>query len=228
MLLQEMLDTVKVRTHISDDTKVVRELNSAKDWVYNRVFISENGPDAIMKTGLTVPILTNTRELDIAAAMRTYELPLPGELYGVKQLWLKLPTEIKYTPMDTKDTGDPAFQMTDTGDDANEVATGHPVYYDMVNFSVARFSWIIPAGSSIRADLWEVPPAFDLATNTTTAIPTCLHQSICDKATAQCFVNLDDDREPMWERNAERKIREALFALNKRTEPIKTQPFRRR
>ncbi len=229
MTTQQLVDSVKARTRHVDDTRVVRELNSALAWAYGRVFNSTGGPDLLM---------TFDTELAIAAVTRDYDLGanITGTLYSLKQLWLKLPSDTNFTPMFQRDAmSDPQYVWNDQypSSDTTSIAIGHPVRYEVMNFAEVRFSPMLPSGSRLRVDACIKPPDIDPTTNPTLTygldIPEPTHEAIADKATSQIFSLLDDSRWAEWDRKAETKLHDALYLMTRRAQgPTITSPYRRR
>lgn len=227
MNTQTMVDVVKARTRQQDDTKVVRELNSALDWCYTKVYNSSGGPDTLMTFGNELTALASTtRDYDIDANVT-------GTVYSIKTLWVKLPGETNFTPMLPRDQHDQYYADVYPASDTTSVATGHPVYYEVVNFAKVRFYPQLPASSVLRVDACIKPPDIDPTTNPTLTyandIPEPTHEAICDKATAQVFEQLNDDRWKDWQVLAERRLYDAMHLLTRRSQgPITTKPFRGR
>ena len=223
-----MIQRVKDRTHSRDDLKIIGEINSAKDWASNKLFNSEGGPDSLSTHATQLTISSRTREYDLGANVT-------GTIYGVKQMWLKLSTDTDFVLMVPLDSSDPRFVANDPypSSDTTTVAEGHPVYYDVINFSQLRFAPPLPADCTLRADFFRKPPTLDPVTNNALAygddIVEPLHEAIVDKATAQMFVNQNDDNVFYWEGQAKEKARDAFYLIRSRTPgPVRTQPFRRR
>lgn len=227
MTTEQMVDAVKSRTRQTDDTKVVRELNSSLDWAYTKVFNSAGGPDILLTFGTEKTMAAVTRVYDMGAN-------ITGTLYFVKQLWLRLPGEVNFTPMVPRDAAtDAEYILADQypASDTTNVATGHPVRYDIFNFSQVRFSPMLPTGSIIRIDGCIKPPDIDPTQNPTLTyandIPEPTHEAIVDKATAQVFEQLNDDRWKDWLALAERRLNDALYLLTRRNQgPTVTTAFR--
>ena len=227
MTTQDIVTRVKDRTRHRDDTRVVGEINSAKDWAYTKIFLSENGPDLLM---------THDTELTMSAQTRSYDLDanITGTLYGIKKLWLRFSNETNFTEMKPVDSSDEQFSWDDRypASDTTTVASGHPVRYDIVNFAKVRFAPPLPTNAVIRVDAWIKPPDIDPTLNPTLTysadIPEPSHEAIVDKATAQIFNLLDDDRWEIWEASAARRLSDALYLMTKRQQgPVETKPFRK-
>lgn len=228
MTTAEMVTKVKTRTKQADDTKVITELQSAYDWARNRVFNTENGPDILS---------TFDEELTLAARTRNYNLAanLANSILGIKQLWLKLTTDTVFTPMIPADTNRTEYVRNDseTAADTTVIATGHPVYYDVINYNQVRFAPALPSGAVIRVDYYRIAPLPDPTANPTldagNDLPEVFHEAIVNKATAQVFENLDDSRAGTWELRAESTLRDAMYVTQRRVQgPILTTPFRAR
>lgn len=225
-----MLALLKQRTKIADPTKLLLELRDAYRWAVNKIYKSSDGPQMLVTVGEELTALAaTTREYDIEANISG------GSLLGMKQLWVKLPADLGFTPMLPRDTGDPDFIAFDGQPAADPtIAQGHPVFYSMINFSKARFAPALPAGAVLRVDYARIGPVPDPTTNPTQEdgvdIPDLFHSGVVAKATAHLFNTLDDTREGSWETRAESFLNDAIFAAGKgaRTQrPVETQPFRR-
>lgn len=226
---QDMVLRVKQRTAQPNDLKIIGELASAKDWAYNKIFISADGPDQLSSSDVEVTLSLRTREWDMGAASG-----ISGtDIYGIKLLWLKFPSETVFSPMRPADSADLRFIFNDqwTSADTTTVATGHPVMYDVIDFAKVRFAPPLPSGSVIRVDYWLNPPNPNPNTNNQLLygddIMAPTHEAITDKATAQIFVGIDDNRVLYWEQQAMLRLRDALYVIGKRTQGATTiQPFR--
>ena len=222
----EMVGRVRDRTSYKNDKKIVGELASSADWAYNRVFNSANGPNQFLVPAEEVTISSRTQTYNLGAALAG------GNLYGVKLLWLKFSSDTVFTPMVPLDSGDLRFIAADNvpDSDTTTVATGHPVFYDVLDFAQVRFAPALPA-CTIRASYWIKPTPPDPTANNAQGYasrdalePT--HEAIVDKATAQIFRLLSDDRSLEYVIDAERKLVDALHVVGKRVAgPITTQPF---
>lgn len=229
MTTQQIIDAVKARTRQNDDTKVIREVNSAKDAIYQRVFNSVGGPDLLMTFDNEVTMAAVTREYDIDANVT-------GTVYALKGLWLKLSGETAFTPMVPMDAwSEPVARFYDQypSSDTTSVAAGHPVVYQVFNFAKLRFFPMLPSGAVLRIDACIKAPDIDPTSNTTLTygndIPEPTHEAIVDKATAQVFEQLNDDRWRDWDVMAERKLNDAMYLMTRRTQgPTVTTPYRRR
>lgn len=222
----QMVERVKSRTFNKNDSKIVGELISAQDWAWNKIFKSAEGPDQLSTQGQEISISAITREYDLGAQ-------ITGTLYGVKMLWLKFSSDTTFHPMRPADSAELQFIFNDqwASSDTTTVAIGHPVLYMIVDFAKVRFSPPVPANSTLRVDSWLKAPNIDQAANNVLAygddIMEPIHEAIVDKATAQMFVGMDDDRVKYWEGSARERCQDALMVIDKRGQhPTRTTPFR--
>lgn len=225
MTSAQMIERVKGRTKQNDDTKVIRELNAAQEWAYNKIYNSEGGPDLLITYGTEKMMSAQTRIYDLGANVS-------GTIYGIKNLWLRFPNETAFSPMRKVDATNAEFVFNDqwVASDTTTVATGHPVFYDMINLSQLRFAPPLPASSVIRVDYWRKPPDIEPTINPALTygndLPEPAHQPVVDKATATIFDLIDDDRAEGWEVRAERGLNDAMYLMRKRVQtPVRTQPF---
>lgn len=226
MTSADMITRLKNRTFNTNDLKLIGELNSARNWAWMRVYNSENGPDLLLSIDNEKTMASRTRDYDLGAN-------ITGTLYGIKQLWLRFPSDMNFTPMVARDMASSGFRANDQypSSDTTTVATGHPVQYEVVNFAKLRFAPPLPINAVIRVDAWIRPPDIDPVANPSLSygndIPEPLHESICDKATAQVFSLMDDTRAAEWEVRAETQFRNAMYMLTKRNQgPVATTPYR--
>jgi hypothetical protein len=228
MTTKEMLDLLKQRTKIQDPTKLLLELRAGYRWAVNKIYKSADGPAMLVTIGeeLTALVAT-TRDYNIESHISG------GNLLGMKQLWVKMPGDTGFTPMIPLDADDPQFQALDDQPAASpRVASGHPVFYAMLNFGSTRFAPALPTGSILRVDYARIGPVPDPTTNPTTEngvdIPALFHDGVVNKATAHLYNTLDDDREGSWETRAMDCLNDAIHAAGKgvRTQaPVRTKPF---
>jgi hypothetical protein len=230
MTTTEMVAFVKAWTKHSDDSKILIALRSGYRWTVKRVYNSEGGPDLLSTIGRELSIASTTRDYDLSAAIETAG---GGELLGIKQLWLKLPSDSNFTPMNEVDAETPAFQVYDAELAASPtIASGHPVLYQVVNYDKVRFAPALPSGSTVRADYFRVAPPPDPTTNNTaeTAVdlPAIFHDAITAKAIAEIFSMLDDTRTGEWETRARDHANDAIHTAGKRVQqPTRTTPWSR-
>lgn len=228
MTTNEMLDTLQRRTKIADRVKLIAELKSAYRWAARRIYNTAGGPELLMVLGEELTALASTtRDLDLSATG-----VLDAGCIGIKRLWVKLPSDAKFVPMNSCDSNDELFTSLDSGTAAAPtIAAGHPILYMVYNFVQLRFAGALPAGSVLRADYFKSgePPEPTLNPTMTNGndLPDPFHDAICSKAIAQLFNIIDDEREGTWETRARDELNDALFVGSKRTQgPTRTQPFR--
>ena len=226
LTVTQMVDRIKGRTFQKDSTKIIGELASAVDWAFNRIFDTQNGADLLSVFDSEKTLATYTREYDLSANVST-------SLVGIKQLWIKFPTETTFTPARTVDTTDLEFIFNDqwASSDVTTVAKGHPVLFDVINFAKLRFAPPLAAGTVLRIDYWKKPNVLDPTTNNNpnigTDLPFVVEESVIDKATAQIFDLMDDSRADRWDRKAEARLTDALYVIARRTAaPPTIKPFR--
>jgi hypothetical protein len=230
MTTVEMVTFVKAWTKHPDDTKILIALRSGYRWTVKRVYNSEGGPNLLSTIGRELAIASTTRDYDLSAAIVTAG---GGELLGIKKLWLKLPSDQNFTPMNETDAETPVFQSYDAELAASPtIASGHPVMYQVVNYDKVRFAPALPAGSTLRVDYFRVAPPPDPTTNNTAEtaldLPAIFHDAMVSKAIAHMFNMLDDTREGTWETRARDEVNDAIFTAGKRVQqPTRTTPWRR-
>jgi hypothetical protein len=206
MILESMLIRLRDRTHmLSKDSMLIGELNSAQDHIWNRI-ITNNAN--ILKV--------DDKELTLAAQTSSYDLATNVSttvtLVAVKWLGVKLTGDTKFQSVVFIDSSDDRFISADQ----DSAATAQPVYAAMENFNQVRFAPPLPSGAILRVDYIYGPLGLDLATNCSPDLPYLVHEAIVDKATAQVFVNLDDDRAGYWEAQSLGKLYAASNSLNRR------------
>ena len=141
MTTSDMVNFVKRRTRLNDDVKIIGEIQTAYRWAQRRIFNSSGGPDLLITMDEEKPIAALTSSYDFGAN-------LSGEILAMKQLWAKLPNEAVFTPMVLADTNSLQFIRNDSTL-ISTPATGHPIFYDMLNYNQARFSPALPANSTL-------------------------------------------------------------------------------
>ncbi len=230
MTTAEMVDLCKQRTKVSDDTKILRELNSAYEWAVTEVFKSADGPQLLVKVGEEITALVaTTRDYDLEAALTG------GTLLGLTNLWAKLTTNSEFIRLVPVDVSSDEFVACDSSTIANPlIAYNLPIYYAVVNYGRVRFAPALPSGTVLRADYSKFGPVPDPTTNSTqddgTDLPRMFHNAIVAKTVAHLFNTLDDSRESGWETRAIQFLNSAIYAAGKtvRTQaPVTTRPFRR-
>lgn len=221
MTSADMVAAVKGRTHDSDDSKVLIELNAAQSWAFGLIYNAEGGPDLLM---------TYNEQKTLGSALREYDLSvnLAYTIMGLKKLWLKLPGETKFTPLVPSDSSIPEF--VDDVDDTTTVPV-YPIYYDVENFAQLRFSGLLPTGSILRVDYFRMPPAIDPTVNNSLTngsdLPVTFHQVLVDYATGLRFALQDDDRASGFTTLAGSNLMTALYGMRRRVQgPTVTTPYR--
>ena len=153
-----------------------------------------------------------------------------------------MPADTVFTSMIPADGNEQDFTNADSATTANpRIANGHPVLYEIVNFSQARFAPALPAGSVLRVDYFRMGPAPAVGESSETEseelvepeilgedLPSIFHDAMVSKATAQLFTMLDDSRDVTWELRAKDELNDAIY-MGKRTQsPTVVAPFRAR
>ena len=223
MTTTEKLELIQQRTKMADQAKILRELRAANRWVMRRVYNSAGGADLVSTVGEELTALvTTTRDYDLGAAVA-------GRFLGIRELWVKLPTETRFTRMyenenlaaDNATVADP------------DIAYGHPITFAVLNFQKLRFVPALPTGAIIRVDYAKITVPPDPSTNPTADAGTDITELFDDaevsKACAQLFTTLDDDRVGTYETRARDELNDALLVALKRTKKLtRTRPFRGR
>jgi hypothetical protein len=234
MTTREMLNSVKQWTKISTEDTGLRALRKAYNWAVRRVYNSENGPNLVSTIGEELPaLLATTKTYDFGAN-------LAHPILGFKQLWVKLPADVKFTPMQSARTTDQGFVDSDSDPAASlQVAQGHPVLYDIINFDQARFAPALPTGAVLRVDYYRLArevgetdsgksdDSSDMNDEPVAGedLPKMFDDCIVSKAIALLFNQLDDDREMTWQTTALSELNDALY-IPKNPGPTRTTPYR--
>jgi len=220
MILETMLQSLRDRTHVlNKDAMLIAESNSAQSWAWNRLVTSN---DNILKT--------DDFEATLAATTHSYNLATAVSstltLVAVKWLGVKLTGDTKFLPVIFIDSSDDRF----ISKDQDSTATTHPIYAAMENFNQVRFAPGLPSGAIVRCDYIYGPLDLDLNSNVTPDLPYLVHDASLDKATAQVFTTLDDDRAGYWEMQALSKLLSASNAINRQQyqQQPRTRSSRRR
>lgn len=235
MTPNDMLSFCGKWTGVTDQTKQLLALQKAYRWVVRRVFNSQDGPALLASVDEELPaLLVVTKQVDLAPS-------LAHPLLAFKKLWVKLPADTKFVGMEPDDTNDPSFSDLD-GDPASniqEIAQGHPVLYDIFNFSQARFAPALPIGAVIRVDYYRLGTDIGAPDGDTQShelneqpvvgedLPGVFDDAVTSKAVSLLFNKIDDDREASWEARALDEITDALYTCKRTQSPTQTQPFRR-
>jgi len=223
---KDMMTRLRTRTRIQDDAKIIGELRSAFSWARNRYFNTEHGPDDLDKIGEEMTISAVARDYDLGSNLAEHPL-------GYKALWLKFAADTFFTPMVNADTSRPEFMRNDAivSADTTTVASGHPVYFDIVNFDQVRFAPQLPAGCKIRVDYYKLAPFPDPTANDQLTpgvdITDIVHEAIVAKASSLLMITLSDDRAGVYEVLANQFLQDALYTAQRRVQkPVATTPFR--
>lgn len=222
-----MVTQIQDRTKHPSTTKIGNELKAAYRWAMRKIYNSENGPDTLVTIGEEKTLVARTRTYDVSAAVT-------NSFLGIKQLWVKLSTDSVFSPMVPTDTNSMDFMIRDSeiNSDTSVVAVGHPVFYDSINFGQVRFAPALPSGAVVRIDYYQFAIALDVAAVTTLTegqkVFDAITDAIMDKATAQVFNLLSDDRELKWELSAKENLVDAIWNINRRVQgpgAISTKPW---
>lgn len=231
MTSEEMLTLLQERTKVSTRSRLLNELRAAFRWVGRRVYNSANGPDLCMVPDEEVDPLTEvTRTLDLGILLQG------GTIFGIKQLWVKLPGDVRFEPMVERDLNDPLFIANDSEAATDTTAAKmHPVYYYVYNFSSVRFSPALPIDAVIRADYFcfPIPPDPDDSDSDSVteeeASFEIFQDAILHKAGELLFSGIDDARELLEKNRAQTSLDEAIYNAERRAQgPTRIQPYRRR
>ena len=214
-----MLQLVRDRTHLlNKDSLLIEELISAQDWAFERLIT--NNANILKTSNFQATLVAQTSSYDLATAVSA-----TVTLIAVKWLGVKLSGDTRFLPVSFIDSSDDRFIAADQ----DTAATAGPVYAAMENFNQVRFAPPLPIGAIIRCDYIYSPLDLSLSSNVIEDLPVIVHQSIVDKACAQVFVTLDDDRAGYWEGQALSKLYSASNSLNRRqyAQQPKTRPSTR-
>lgn len=217
-----MMTVLRDRTHVRGrDNLLLAELNSAKNWVANELYLLSEDLVVTFETEVTPGAV---QDYDLGAAVTA---AVPGaEVWGLKALWVKYAGETKFTEVCFKDANDPEFR----GRDQMDPQPIHPLFADVVNFNKLRFAPSLPASTTLRVDWIGNPPDLTLESGPVTSIPVPAHPAMVDLATAKVFNDLDDTRSTGLEVQAERALKMALHVIKRRQSltRTRTKPFSRR
>lgn len=209
--LEAMVRMLRKRTKLNnDDQYLIDELNSAQDWVYNRLTVMDE--NILKNSDEQFTMASQTQTYDIAANVSR------PDMYAVKWLGVKLSGDTQFNPVRWMDSSEDSFMSADQ----QTAATGHPILCESLNFGQVRFAPPLPAGAQIMVSYVYISLPFNLDTNaaltssTYPGLPNPMYQAIVDKASAQVFMTLDDTRAQYWEGQALAKLRAALNVIDKR------------
>jgi hypothetical protein len=222
--IAEMITKVKSRTKQVSSTVVIEEIQTAYDWVHNRIFNTEKGPNLYIILDEEIAISALTRSFDLQSN-------LGYTMLAIKQLWAMLPGDSVFTPMIEADTNDPDFISVDSQQaaDSTVFAQAHPVYWNSINYNQVYFAPALPNGTKVRVDYYRFagdPDDSGDQLDEIVDLPAPTHEAVCAFATGLVFDNLDDDRSVAWEARAKELLQDALYTLNRRVQqPTVTRPF---
>lgn len=204
MILETQVIAIQDRTKSSRIPMIVAELNSAQDWAWNRILTSN--PNIMKVDDVEKTMIGQTSSYNLALNVSATQT-----LVAVKWLGVKLTGDTKFTAVVFIDSSDDRFMAADQ----DTAAVGQPVFAAMENFNQVRFAPPLPSGAIVRVDYIYAPADLDFEVNTTPDLPQTVHQACTDKATAQVFVTLDDDRAGYWEAQALSKLYSAMNTINR-------------
>lgn len=206
MILERMITRIQDRTQANNIGSIIDELNSAQDFIWNRIITNNSN---ILKV--------DNCELTMAAQTSSYDLGAnvtPGTLVAIKWLGTKFQSETVFNPVGWIDSSSDQFLLADQ---STQAATNSPVYCASENFTQVRFAPPLPAGTMIRVDYIYTPTYLNLSGSIVSELPAIVHEAMTDKATAQTFINIDDSaRAAYWEGQAMSKIISAQNSLRRR------------
>lgn len=233
MTTQDMLDLLKQRTKITDQSKCLRELKVAYRWAVNEIYKSADGPALLVTVGEELPaLLATTRDYDLESIIATAG---GGTLLGLQTLWVRLPGDTKFTRLIPRDITSNDFVARDAQPATDPlIASGYPIFFAVTNYGQVRFAPALPTGAILRADYSRFGPEPDPITNPTqqdgTDLPSLFHDAIVHEATANLFLTLDDDRAIAWASKSLPTLNSAIYTAGKATRtqrPVETRPFTR-
>ena len=217
MHLDEMLQLVKDRTHYTNnDAAVIRELNSALRWAWQRVTLTN--PDLELTFGTAGTFSANTQSWDLAAAITG------GELYQIKALWIREDGGEDYTPVVFKDANDPAFIARAIENDTEVI---FPVYADVKNFDQIQFANTLPTNTQWKVDWIGKPAELSLGTSVITTVPEVLHDAMIERAVGLIWRTMDDNRFISAFQNAQGLLSTGIQSVKRRQflTQTRTKPF---
>ncbi len=206
MSLDDMLVLVRKRTKVTnDDDWLVRELNDAQDWAWQRIYVTN--PDIQLTFGTTGTLAADATSLDLSTAVSS-------TIWGLKTFWFKGAADTTYVPAVLKDENDPAFLALDVLTPAQII---QPVIVALTNFNVLRFANNIISGTQWQADWIGEPPALSLNTNAAnTSFPRVSHMAVVARAIAVIYDSIDDTRAQEWFNLSTARLSSAIHALKRR------------
>lgn len=206
MILTRQITRIQDRTQQNNIGSIIDELNSAQDFIWNRIITNNSNILKVDDCELTMSAQTSS--YDLGSRVTT------GTLVAIKWLGTKFATEIIFSPVGWIDSSSDQFMLADQSPQA---ATSSPVLCASENFTQVRFAPPLPSGTIIRCDYIYTPADLSLSANIISDLPAIMHEAMTDKATGQTFANIDDmGRAAYWEGQAMSKLLSAQNSLRRR------------
>ncbi len=206
MILERMVTRIQDRTQSNNIGSIIDELNSAQDFVWNRIIT--NNANILKVDNCQITLAAQTSSYDLAANVTS------GTLIEIKWLGVQFSGDTVFNPVTWIDSSNDNFIAADQ---SAQPASSSPVFASSENFNKVRFAPPLPSGTVLRVDYIYAPVDLSLPTRTTSDLPFIVHEAITDKATAQTYVNIDDmTRAQYWEVQATSKLMSAQNVLNRR------------
>lgn len=213
MNLETMIQRVKDDTQ-AEDPFIVGKLNSAQDWIWNRLMVMDANILKVDDDQNTLAADTST--YDLAANVAT------GALYQIKWLGVKFSGDTKFHPVTFMNSSDERFVWADQQD---AISSG-TVYAAIENFDQVRFAPPLLSGTIIRTDYIYKPRTLALGTQAVPDLPEVFHEAQVARATGEAFLGIDDDRVGVYFGMAMDKLYGALnvAGLGQTQQPFRTRP----
>ncbi len=186
MTIESILQLIRDRTRVTqDDPMLIREINAALDWVWQRCYLTN--PDLELTFGTSGTFAADTQDWDMAADVGS------GTLYGVETLWIRgaADSDLDYVPVVWCDPNDANFLALAQ---IEPVQLIQPVLAAVYNFDQVRFANVLPLGTLWKIDWIAKPRDFSLNTNCVTSVPDPLHEAIVERACYKVWRTYDDSR----------------------------------
>lgn len=206
MILERMITRIQDRTQSNNIGSIIDELNSAQDFIWNRIIT--NNSNILKVDNCQLTMAAQTSSYDLGANVTS------GTLVAIKWLGTMFSGETIFNPVGWIDSSSDQFLLADQ---STQAATNSPVFAASENFTQVRFAPPLPAGTVIRVDYIYTPTDLSLSANILSDLPNIVHEAMTDKATAQTFMNIDDgSRAAYWEGQARDKLMSAQNSLRRR------------
>lgn len=206
MILTRQITRIQDRTQSNNIGSIIDELNSAQDFVWNRIIT--NNANILKVDNCQLTMAAQTSSYDLGTNVTT------GTLVAIKWLGTKFSGETVFNPVGWVDSSSDAFILADQ---STQAATNSPVLCASENFTQVRFAPPLPSGTVLRCDYIYTPTDLSLSSNIISDLPAIVHEAMTDKATAQTFINIDDlTRASYWEGQALSKLVSAQNSLRRR------------